>query len=305
MDLKIIGGVGYQEVEELIRNREIKPIIETRGRFFHKKRFDLYTSPNQKYVLAFEYLGELRIASHYYNLIIETKERKIVKDFGERLFFCDYYRYGSPWVDGNRFILLEIEEKPNNQCIEHLILCDVNKNSEIIIASEMIVTFSSRFKGSKYILFVTMDKNKVHETKILNLVTNEIIILTTWLYPQDYTVLFDKEAKHIITINQDKKSELKILSFPAFNLLFSREIDMNIILSSVQRVIPKIKGPSPELKKYEEKHPVQNIVQESQWYAVEFDEQHNILFLGKKYKTYWANEKYYQDIEWVKTIIEI
>src|SRR3989338_11616092 len=164
MNVRMIGAVKYCEVEKLIKKIQRKPMIEKRGGIFRKRAYNVYFSFDNKYSLAFKYKGDFHLGSTFYSLTLETREKGniiIKKDFGSRIFICDYYISNYPWAEFcSKFYLLEIEERPDNKSCSHFIkIYDADNNAETVVAKNGCDTVLAWSKNATHIIHKVYHKD--------------------------------------------------------------------------------------------------------------------------------------------------
>ena len=144
MDIKILWGINFNEPESLIIPREKIYKEEYRKVSFFKKDFyQIYPSPDKKFLLCFKYKGDIRWGPAYYNLrleILDDSNREIKKDFEKRIFWSNYSN--SPWsFDSQKFCLQEscIPESASEEAFlsdQRLLVYNIKDRSESIFFKE-------------------------------------------------------------------------------------------------------------------------------------------------------------------------
>lgn len=305
MNLKIIGEVNYkEEVNALINKITVKPKIENRGTFFKRQRYNVYFSHDGKYSLAFKYKGSFHWGSTFYNLILESRKNgkiTVKKDFGNRIFICDFYRSNYPWAESrNKFYLLEIEDRIDNKSSNFIKVYDADNNIETVVA-ENGLSILSWSKNATYIMYMIYNKDDTVDVAISNLDSKRTVNINDESGYYLRFAFFDKEEKYNIAIEQAKQNKgiilIKIFTLLDVNLVYSQEIDLRKI--NLQQVLPEKKFLGFLIK--------ESVVfrADTSSFTVEFDKDNNVLYFGmNKEGESWGLECY-ERLLWFKAELEL
>lgn len=297
MNLKIIGGVDYCEVKDLIKRLHQNPKIENRGRIFRKQLYNVYFSSDKKYALAFKYKGDFHWGPMVYNLTLETRENNktvLKKDFGSRIFIRDHYRKDYPWAKFcNKFYLLEMEEKPDNKTSNFIKIYDVDNDIEMPVADNGLSILACS-KNLTHIIYNIYHKDNTIDVAVTDLSNRRTINIIKESRYYLYTAFFDKDEKYIITIEQNKENNdllLKVFTLSDVNLIYSQKIDL-------KHWLPEKSLFGIFIKK--------NTLfrTDTSWFTVEFCNDTNALYFGMPKKGSLWGPDYYERLLWLKAELE-